>query len=149
MPLLLHLPHTRHPGGWRRVRHLRLPDPDPSGHLRPLPQVQPKGSHPMKHYADDIARAGTFDPESATRALHEQIGLVPRWGCGPAGVYARIIDAHYAQAEKADQARAGRRGTEFYPTRPADQRRTAARARTARIDRDTMTPSAQQTEENR
>ena len=101
----------------------------------------------MKHYADDIARAGTFDPESATRALHEQIGLVPRWGCGPAGVYARIIDAHYAQAEKADEARAGAAAARHGLLTDWMLSDAAAFVRADRLARDTMTPSTQQTEE--
>jgi hypothetical protein len=44
----------------------------------------------------------TTGPDGASRGRANQNQMI-----GPDGDYARIIDAHYAQAEKADEARAG------------------------------------------
>lgn len=71
--------------------------------------------------------------------------------CGPAGVYARIVAAHYAQAEKMDEARAGAHpirlaiiaaecGVDLYrdlaPTHPEQERRWTKYIQAARAARD-------------
>jgi hypothetical protein len=54
----------------------------------------------------------------------------------------RVIDAHYAQAEKADEARAGAQSVRWSIDGPAvgrnDEAAEAARIRTDRIERDTV-----------
>lgn len=73
----------------------------------------------LPDYAAAIARAGTFDPASALRARDEMLRRpsLDGWTSSPR-VFERIIAAHFAQADKADEARAGAAAVRFSIRQP-------------------------------
>ena len=61
----------------------------------------------LPNYTDDMARAGDFDPDSAQLALDFNYGRKRVYGHPVRMTAAEILDAHYIQADRADEARAG------------------------------------------